>query len=138
MNGHDTLIEIVIPVYNEEAQLEASVETLRAYLLREFPYRFQITIADNASTDQTPAIATQLAARYPEVQPLRLEQKGRGRALRAAWGASQADVVSYMDVDLLTALPAFLPLIAPLISGQSDLAIGSRLARGAEVMRSPK
>jgi glycosyltransferase involved in cell wall biosynthesis len=138
MNGHDARIEIVIPVYNEAEQLAASVETLRAYLLLELPYRFQITIADNASTDATPAIARELAARYPEVQVLRLEQKGRGRALRAAWGASRADVVSYMDVDLSTGLPAFLPLIAPLVSGQSDLAIGTRLARGAEVTRSPR
>jgi glycosyltransferase involved in cell wall biosynthesis len=138
MNGHDACIEIVIPVYNEAEQLAASIETLRAYLLLELPYRFQITIADNASTDATPAIARQLAACYPEVQLLRLEQKGRGRALRAAWGASPADGVGYMDVDLSTGLPAFLPLIAPLVSGQSDLAIGSRLARGAEVTRSPK
>jgi glycosyltransferase involved in cell wall biosynthesis len=136
--GNDALIEIVIPVYNEEVALEPSVTKLRTYLLHNCPYRFQITIADNASTDHTQRIAQQLAARYAEVKALRLERKGRGLALRTAWGQSRADVVSYMDVDLSTDLRAFLPLIAPLISGQSDLAIGSRLAHGAAVTRSFK
>jgi len=131
-------MEIVIPVYNEEQQLEWSVNTLREYLLRNFPYRFRITIADNASTDGTAAIAQRLQATYPEVQSLRLELKGRGLALRTAWGRSDADIVSYMDVDLSTELSAFLPLVAPLASGKSDLAIGSRLARGATVVRSLK
>ena len=138
MKMNDAYIEIVIPVYNEEEQLEGSVTTLRAFLLAQCPWRFQITIADNASTDHTPGIAQHLASRFSEVRALRLEQKGRGRALRTAWGASTADVVCYMDVDLSTDLAAFLPLVTPLLRGQSDLAIGSRLARGAQVTRSPK
>ncbi len=138
MNANDPLIEIVIPVYNEEAQLAASVKTLRGYLLHSFPYRFQITIADNASTDGTQRIAQELAATYPDVQALRLERKGRGLALRTAWSQSGADVVSYMDVDLSTNLVAFQPLVTPLLEGRADLAIGSRLARSAVVTRSPK
>jgi hypothetical protein len=66
---------------------------------------------------------------------LHLEEKGRGRALKAAWLASEADVVAYMDVDLSTNLWSFLPLVAPLATGHSDLAIGSRLLRGAMVTR---
>src|SRR4051812_14797202 len=138
MNAHDALIEIVIPVYNEEMQLEDSVTMLRTYLQETCPYRFVITIADNASTDHTPQIAADLADGYPEVQSLRLERKGRGYALRTAWLQSQADVVSYMDVDLSTDLRAFLPLIAPLVGGQRELAIGTRLARGARVTRSAR
>ena len=68
-----------------------------------------------------------------EVACCRLEQKGRGRALRAAWSASRAAVVAYMDVDLSTDLHALLPLLAPLLSGHSEVAIGSRLARGSRV-----
>jgi len=131
-------VEIVIPVYNEEAQLATSVRTLRDFLQGHSPYSYQITIADNASTDGTPAIARALAAQYPDVGVLRLEQKGRGRALRAAWSASSALVVCYMDVDLSTDLRAFLPLVDPLIGGTADLAIGSRLTRGAIVARSLK
>jgi glycosyltransferase involved in cell wall biosynthesis len=128
-------VEIVIPVYNEEKALRRSVETLRAYLLRYFPYQWRITIADNASVDRTLEIARVLAQEYPNVKALHLDQKGRGRALRTAWLASDADVVSYMDVDLSTNLESFLPLVAPIITGHSDLAIGSRLLRSAVTTR---
>ena len=66
---------------------------------------------------------------------LHLDQKGRGRALKAAWLASEADIVSYMDVDLSTNLSSFMPLIAPLATGHSEVAIGSRLSKGAVVTR---
>ncbi|WJV47683.1 bifunctional glycosyltransferase family 2/GtrA family protein [Streptomyces flavofungini] len=132
------VLDIVIPVHNEEKDLPRSVRRLRDHLARTFPYRFRITIADNASTDATPELAAQLAADVPDVTYVRLEQKGRGRALRAVWGASDAPVLAYMDVDLSTDLNALLPLVAPLISGHSDLAIGSRLAGGSRVVRGPK
>ncbi|MEZ0091552.1 glycosyltransferase [Streptacidiphilus sp. EB129] len=132
------LVEIVVPVHNEERVLAQSVRRLHAYLASTFPYRFRITIADNASTDGTWQVAAGLAAELAPVRAVHLDQKGRGRALRHVWSASDADVVSYMDVDLSTGLEAFLPLVAPLLSGHSDLAIGSRLHRGSAVVRGPK
>ncbi len=134
----DPVIEIVVPVYNEERILASSVGRLRAYLDARLPVSTRITIADNASTDDTWAVATALEREIPGVRALHLPRKGRGRALRAAWLASEAAVVGYMDVDLSTDLDALLPLIAPLLSGHSDVAIGSRLARGARVVRGPK
>ncbi len=131
-------LEIVVPVYNEEAALPLSVRRLHRFLTAEFPFSWRIVIADNASTDSTPAVARDLAAALPGVRTLRLERKGRGRALRAAWAASDARVVCYMDVDLSTDLRALLPLVAPLLSGHSDVAIGTRLARSARVVRGPK
>ena len=131
-------LEIVVPVYNEEAALALSVRRLHRFLTAEFPFSWRIVIADNASTDSTPAVARDLAAALPGVRTLRLERKGRGRALRAAWAASDARVVCYMDVDLSTDLRALLPLVAPLLSGHSDVAIGTRLARSARVVRGPK
>ncbi|GAA3625121.1 bifunctional glycosyltransferase family 2/GtrA family protein [Kineosporia mesophila] len=131
-------LDVVVPVYNEEAGIEPCIERLHAYLSSTFPYRFRITIADNASVDSTFEIATRLAARYREVEAVHLEQKGRGRALRAVWSASDATVLAYMDVDLSTDLTALLPLVAPLLSGHSELAIGSRLARGSRVVRGTK
>ncbi|MEV0995211.1 glycosyltransferase [Nonomuraea sp. NPDC050202] len=111
---------------------------LQTYLTRNFPYGFRITIADNASTDDTWQLATELARELPNVRAVHLDEKGRGRALRRVWSQSEADIVSYMDVDLSTDLDAFLPLVAPLLSGHSDLAIGTRLARAARVERGPK
>jgi putative flippase GtrA len=132
------VLDIVVPVFNEQVDLEPSVRRLHAHLADRFPYPFRITIADNASTDRTPLIAARLAAELPDVVLLRLEQKGRGRALHAAWSASDAEVLAYCDVDLSTDLAALLPLVAPLISGHSDLAIGSRLSRGSRVVRGTK
>jgi len=131
-------VEVVVPVLDEEAALAASVCRLHRYLRDELPFSWRIVIADNASTDGTLAIARALAAELPEVRVLRLERKGRGRALRAAWGASDARVVAYMDVDLSTDLRALLPLVAPLLSGHSDVAIGTRLRYGSRVVRGPK
>ncbi|WNI16517.1 glycosyltransferase [Actinacidiphila sp. ITFR-21] len=132
------VLDVVIPVYNEQGGLERCVRRLHAHLSGTFPYPFRITVADNASTDLTSAVATALAAELPEVESFRLEQKGRGRALRTVWTASEAPVLAYMDVDLSTDLNALLPLVAPLISGHSDLAIGSRLARSSRVVRGAK
>ncbi|MGN6692595.1 MAG: glycosyltransferase [Aquihabitans sp.] len=131
-------VEIVIPVFDEEDVLDRSVRALHDYLADRFPLPWLITIVDNASTDGTWALAAALHAELPDVQALRLAQKGRGRALRAAWSQSPAPVVAYMDVDLSTGLDALLPLVAPLLSGHSDLAIGTRLAAGSHTTRGPK
>jgi len=137
-DGPRPMVDIVIPVHNEERGLRASVLRLHAYLTQQFPFSARITIADNASTDSTPAVAAELAEELPEVRVLRLNDKGRGRALAAAWLTSDARVVSYMDVDLSTDLSALLPLVAPVISGHSQVSIGSRLVTGSRVTRGPK
>ena len=131
-------VEIVVPVRNEERDLGPSIRRLVAYLGTSFPFRTVVTIADNGSTDRTWALARTLAREFGGVRTVRLEQSGRGRALRSVWSASEADVLAYMDVDLSTDLNALLPLVAPLLSGHSDLAIGTRLARGARVVRGPR
>jgi putative flippase GtrA len=131
-------VDIVVPVFNEQAILARSVRRLHDHLTHHMPFHWRIVIADNASTDQTARIAAVLAADLPRVELLQLPQKGRGRALRAAWLGSDAEVVCYMDVDLSTDLRALLPLIAPLVSGHSDIAIGTRLHRGSQVVRGAK
>ncbi|GAA2597073.1 hypothetical protein GCM10010435_90460 [Winogradskya consettensis] len=133
-----TTLDVVIPVYNEEKDLENSVLRLLDYCRQVLPFAFRITIADNASTDMTPQVAHHLATHLPEVTVVRLAEKGRGRALKQVWLQSDALVCAYMDVDLSTDLAALLPLVAPLVSGHSDLAIGSRLRRGSRVVRGPK
>jgi len=131
-------VEIVVPVKDEEAGLAPSIHRLRGFLAGDFPFTAHITIADNGSTDHTWDIATGLAAELDDVSAVRLEKPGRGGALRSIWSQSNADVLAYMDVDLSTDLNALLPLVAPLMSGHSDVAIGTRLARGARVLRGPR
>jgi putative flippase GtrA len=132
------VVDVVVPVHDEEADLEPCLRRLHAYLSTQLPYPFRITVAENASTDGTVAVARRMAAELPGIEVLVLTRPGRGRALRTAWLASPAAVLVYMDVDLSTDLAALLPLVAPLISGHSDLAIGTRLAPSSRVVRGAK
>ncbi|MFG1618691.1 glycosyltransferase [Nonomuraea wenchangensis] len=129
-------VDIVIPVLNEERALPGCVRTLAAFLDGGFPLPWRITIVDNGSTDATWPVATALAREYDRVHARRIDVRGRGAALRAAWGESQADIVAYMDVDLSTDLDALFPLVAAVASGHSEIAIGTRLGRGARIRRS--
>lgn len=128
-------LDIVVPVYNESATLARCVRELHAYLSTTSLGPWRITIADNASTDQTPQVSADLTNELEGVVALRLEEKGRGRALKRAWSESSAEVLVYVDEDLSTGLNALGPLVAPLLSGHSDLAIGTRLARASRVIR---
>ncbi len=126
-------VDVVLPVYNEEAVLRRSVGKLREYLSAHVTWPWRIVIADNASTDRTLDHAKGLAADFPDVTYVHLELKGRGRALKKAWLESDADVVSYMDVDLSTNLDAFPKLLEAFDEGY-DVAIGSRLMKGSRVI----
>ena len=132
------VLDLVIPVHNEERDLGPSVRRVHDYLTTTFPYSFRITIADNASTDSTWSQAQLLEGHLDHVRAVHLPGKGRGRALRSVWMESDAAVLAYTDVDLSTDLAGLLPLVAPLVTGHSDLSIGSRLARGARVERGAK
>ena len=137
-SGEPIQVEVVVPAYNEASTLEASITRLRQYLDESFPFLTVVTIVDNGSTDGTALVAQRLASTIDGVEALILARKGRGYALRTAWSASKAEVVAYMDVDLSTSLSALLPLVGSVLSGHSDLAVGTRLARGSRVVRGPK
>lgn len=126
-------LNIVIPVYNEEAELESHTETLIGFLksyLDDFDWR--ITIADNASIDKTLAIARRLAKTHPTVRAFHLDKKGRGRAVKKAWLEIDADIHCYMDVDLSTDLKHIPALVRSLLRGY-DIAIGTRNASSSRV-----
>jgi putative flippase GtrA len=132
------VLDVTIPVFNEAAGIEACIRRLHAHLSEYFTPTFRITVADNASTDTTLAVAEKVARELAEVVVVHLDDKGRGNALRTVWLASPSPILAYMDVDLSTDLAALLPLISPLLSGHSDLAIGTRLSHGSRVVRGPK
>lgn len=135
-----TTVEVVIPVYNEERALPESIPTLRDFLASDaFPYDWRILIADNASIDNTPEVGRKLESENEgNVKYVRIERKGRGFALKQVWADSPMDIVSYMDVDLSTGIEAFPALIRAIAEEGYDVAIGSRLAKGADVTRSLK
>ena len=128
-------LDVVIPVLNEERALANSVNALAAFLSNNLnDYEWAVVVADNGSTDATPSICQSLSEQDSRVRHVRLEQKGRGRALKQAWAESDADIVAYMDVDLSTDLSALPQTIAAVDDEGYDIAIGSRLTRGARVI----
>lgn len=129
-------VEFVLPAYNEEEEIGLAISTLARWLYRNASWTWRVTVADNASTDGTVAVATRAALADPtHVGVTHLDEKGRGRALRRTWLASDAKVVAYMDVDLSTGLDALPALVGPLLADEADLAVGSRLMRGSHVQR---
>ena len=126
-------VEIVIPVYNEEKELEANIMTLFNFCNKKMNgYSWHITIADNASMDNTPVIASTLAKKHTNISLFRLEQKGRGRAVKRVWSDAKTDYCVYMDLDLSTDLIHLQNILTALRNGY-DVAVGSRLAKGAKV-----
>lgn len=133
-----TTVDVVVPVYNEERALPQSIPTLQEFLAGpQFPYEWRIIIGDNASVDDTPTVGRTLEdTSGGQVEYVRIERKGRGFALKQIWAKSDADVRSYMDVDLSTGLDAFPALVRAVAEEGYGVATGSRLARGAKTTRS--
>lgn len=129
-----TSVEIVIPVLNEERSLPICIEKLIGFTTQHPEYDWKITVADNGSTDRTPEVIVELGEKYPNVGTLRLEERGRGRALKRAWLASDADICCYMDVDLSTDLKSLSDLVSAIADEGYDVATGSRLSEGSEVI----
>ena len=135
LNPQTLTIDIVLPVLNEAHIIEASISKLHKYLTDNLPYRWQIIIADNGSSDGTYQIAQQLTKRWSGVRLVRLNERGRGLALKTVWQKSKADILAYMDIDLSTNLDSFMPMISPLITGDVGLATGSRLMKESRTTR---
>jgi glycosyltransferase involved in cell wall biosynthesis len=133
-----TSLEVVLPVLNEEKVLESSVRSLHAYLSTNLHHDWQITVADNGSTDRTLEIGRRLSTELPGVGVFHVPEAGRGRALTHAWLHSEADVLAYMDIDLSTDLASLPELVGPIADGRCDVAAGSRLGRGSQTTRSLK
>lgn len=128
--------DVTIPVLNEAETLDRQVRALHAFLCRHFPLRaaqWHILIADNGSTDDTPALAEALADELPEVRLVRVPRRGVGLALKTAWTQSEADMVGYMDLDLATDLQHFIQAYNALDTEGFDLVYGTRLHRRSRV-----
>lgn len=126
-------LTVVVPVFNEEVDLPKNLPKLASVLAEKMgEYDWEIIIVDNASSDNTSQIGRDLAKKIERVKYLRLEKKGRGRALKLAWTKSNSDFLAYMDIDLSSDLDYFPKLISAL-EKNADIAIGSRLAPGAKV-----
>jgi glycosyltransferase involved in cell wall biosynthesis len=131
-------VDVVLPVYNEEQVLERSVRTLHLFLTDNLAHEWRILIADNGSKDGTQEIGQRLAGELENVELMHIPEPGRGRALSRAWLDSDANVLTYMDIDLSTDLAAFPKLVSAVAEGGYDVAAGSRLSGESETTRSLK
>ncbi len=130
-----TSVDIALPVLNEERTLEKNVRRLLADVAIRTEFDCCLSIVDNGSSDHSWEVASALAHTESNVRALRLGQRGRGGALKAAWLSSSADIMAYMDIDLSTDLDALRPVLDPIAAGTTDISIGSRLFPGSEVTR---
>jgi glycosyltransferase involved in cell wall biosynthesis len=128
-------VDVGLPVFNEEAALRRSVELLHGYLESSATFRWRIVVIDNGSTDRTAALAMELGRELDGVELLQLGSRGKGRALRRLIETSEADIVSYMDIDLSTNLVYHGLLIEGIRCGY-DICFGTRLMQGSLTRRS--
>lgn len=130
-------IIITLPIHNEEAILVHHTELLHAYcthILRDVSW--DILIANNGSSDRSEELCISLASRLPHLIIEKRDASGRGGALKQAWLSHEADVYLYMDSDLATDIQHLPLLISTILSGDYDIATGSRLISGAHTKRS--
>jgi glycosyltransferase involved in cell wall biosynthesis len=131
-------LNVTVPVHDEERVLEANVRRVAAFLEARYGEGYELVIADNASRDRTLKLAEELAAGQSRMRLVHLEERGRGGALKRAWGTSPARVLSYLDCDLSTAPEALPGLVEPVAEGLYEVAVGSRLLPESRTTRSFK
>lgn len=135
MSPTPLLVTIVIPVYNEGRVIAQTLETLQTFLTESaFPYRYEIIVVDNASTDNTASSVMAFAATHPAITLLSLKEKGKGRAIRAGWARGRGDILTFMDADLSSDLASFKALIDAVVSGSADLSIGNRIGARSKIV----
>lgn len=128
-------ISIVIPIYNEQAILHAAVVDLRERL-KPLGWSYEIILAENGSRDDTVAIGRELAGKYGDanegqVKIFSLGEPNYGRALKEGILQSRGEIVLCDEIDLCD-VDFHRRAVDILDSGEADLVIGSKLARGAE------
>ena len=115
-------LTVVIPVYNEVATIR---ETIIAVLAT--PYRKEVIVVDDGSTDGTRELLIALAD--PEVKTLFHEQnRGKGQALHTGFLAATGDIVLIQDADLEYDPGEYPVLLQPILAGKADVVYGSRFA----------
>ncbi len=128
-------VSTVIPAFNERTRLPDTLRTVHAYF-SERGDDFEIIIVDDGSTDDTVALAEELAGQLGRVEVLREPHRGKGATVRAGMLHASRALVLFTDADLSTPIGEAERLLSRLESGY-DIAIGSREGKGAQRLDEP-
>lgn len=120
-------ISIVIPAYNEEQRLPATLEAVTSYLARSSRRFIEIIVVDDGSTDGTAQVAEEYAATHPFVRLLKNPgNRGKGYSVRHGMLEAKGEWVLFSDADLSAPIEELDKLVAELRRTGAEVAIGSR------------
>lgn len=129
-------LSLVIPAYNEQQMIAATLETLLQFLQVRFA-SFEILVVDDGSTDETAHVVRQFTGNCPNIRLLEQgTNQGKGRAIQRGVHESQGEYILFMDADLpydLAAVDVFMTALR----SKYDLAIGSRHMPGSKIRGVP-
>ena len=128
------LLEITVPVLNEEQTIKEKIKEMITYVksnISDIDVNF--IIADNGSTDKTQDYSQELIKEYSNLSYIKLPEKGVGLALRTSWSKSEADYVGYMDLDIATDLASLKTVVSEIKKG-TKVINGSRLLKESKVI----
>lgn len=136
-NKEEILLSLVLPAYNEEANLDKcttlTLEALNRFLNKK---DYEIIIVEDGSTDKTPEVAKKLAGKFDRVRYLHSDERlGKGRSLTMAFREGKGRILAFVDVDLATDLGHLPELIKAVDEEGYDISIGSRLLPNSKVNR---
>jgi len=134
LNGTQAFLSVVIPAYNEESRLPATLAELQKIITK---ISVEIIVVCDGCTDGTIGILN----RWMDILPLKIisysKNKGKGYAVRQGVLAASGEIIAFMDADGSTPPSELLRLIKPIKDGKADMVIGSRRAEGAHVKKQP-
>jgi glycosyltransferase involved in cell wall biosynthesis len=124
----ELVLSVVIPVYNEARTISTIIDRVRAV-----PFRTELIVVDDGSTDGTRETLTRESSRIDKL--LLLERnRGKGAAVRAGFAVATGDIVIIQDADLEYDPADYGDLLTPFVKADADLVLGSRLT-GAKPQR---
>jgi glycosyltransferase involved in cell wall biosynthesis len=126
MNPPRLDLSIVIPAYNEDQRLPKTLAAIVEFL-KSKPYRAEIIVVDDGSTDHTAAAVTAARENFPELRLLSNNgNRGKGFSVRHGMLEARGEIALFTDADLSTPIEEAGKLLAALRDEGYEVAIGSR------------
>jgi dolichyl-phosphate beta-glucosyltransferase len=135
-SAHPPLLSIILPALNEEQRLPKCLDKIDAFL-RTQSFTAEVIVVENASTDRTAEITRAFAVDHPYVKLIQLEERGKGRAVKAGMLAAQGEYRFICDVDLSMPIEEVVHFLPP-YTGDADISIATREGKQARRVGEPE